>query len=136
MNTTFTKESLAAWIGDLMEAAKDDYSFSIAWFKGTENSPFSIIGGWMPGFSEDYSDIFCISKSEPKYAMSIKIAVNNGNNGPYAYTDYEVMDMPTDKFGEVDDTCVPLEWDDNPDVVADFYLTEWERIMTEHGEEV
>ena len=133
MNTTFTKESLAAWINDLIEAAKEDQSFSINWFKGTENSPFSIIGGWMPGFSEDYSGIFYTSKSEPKYAMSIKIAVNNG---PYAYTDYEVMDMPTDKFGEVDDTCVPLEWDDNPEVVADFYMTEWERIMSEHGESV
>lgn len=133
MNTTFTKESLAAWINDLIEAAKDDQSFSIAWFKGTENAPFSIIGGWMPGFSEDYSGIFYLSKSEPKYAMSIKIAVNNG---PYAYTDYEVMDMPTDKSGNVDDTCVPLEWDDNPAVVADFYLHEWERIMAEHGEEV
>ena len=129
MNTTFTKESLVAWIEDLMEAAKDDHSFSIAWFKETENSPFSIIGGWESGFSEDYSDIFCISKSEPKYAMSIKIAVNDG---PYAYTDYEVMDMPIDKLGEVDDTCVPLEWDDNPEAVADFYMHEWERIMTEH----
>ena len=129
MNTTFTKESLVAWIEDLMEAAKDDHSFSIAWFKETENSPFSIIGGWESGFSKDYSDIFCISKSEPKYAMSIKIAVNDG---PYAYTDYEVMDMPIDKLGEVDDTCVPLEWDDNPEAVADFYMHEWERIMTEH----
>jgi hypothetical protein len=64
--------------------------------------------------------------------MSIKIAVNNG---PYAYTDYEAMDMPTDKFGEVDDTCVPLEWDDNPERVAEFYKSEWERIMAEHGEE-
>jgi hypothetical protein len=132
MKINFTIEELAEWVEDLIDAAKDDHSFSIAWFKGTENSPFSIIGGWESGFSEDYSDIFCISKSEPKYAMSIKIAVNNG---PYAYTDFEAMDMPTDKFGEVDDTCVPLEWDDNPEAVAAVYIHEWERIMSEHGEE-
>ena len=133
MKTNFTIEELATWIEDLMDAAKDDQSFSIAWFEGTENAPFSIVGGWMPGFSEDYSDIFCVSKSNPKYAMSIKIAVNNG---PYAYTDYEVMDMPTDKFGEVDDTCVPLEWYDNPNLVAAFYMHEWERITEAHGEEI
>lgn len=131
MKTNFTIEELAEWIEDLIEAAKDDQTFSIAWFKGTENAPFSIVGGWMPGFSEDYSGIFYISKSEPKYAMSIKIAVNKG---PYAYTDYEVMDMPTNKLGEVDDTCVPLEYDDNPNQVAMFYMHEWERIMVEHGE--
>lgn len=126
MNTTFTKESLVEWIKDLIEAAKDDKSFSIAWFKGTENSPLSIIGGWMPGFSEDYSNIFYISKTEPKYAMSIKIVDNTDS---FAYPDYETMDMPINKLGEVEDTCVPLEWDDNPELVAEFYIHEWERLM-------
>lgn len=126
-----TIESLAKWIANLKEEAKKDESFSIAWFGDTKDEPFSIIGGWLDGFSEDYSDIFCMSKSNPTYAMCIKIAVNEG---PYAYTDFEIMNMPVDPAtGEVDDTCVPLEWDDDPEYAAQFFLSEWERIMKEYG---
>jgi len=132
MTTTTTIKNLAAWIDDLKEAAKDDNCFSIAWFKDTENSPFAIIGGWQKMFKEDYSDLFCCSKTEPEYVMCIKIAKNEG---PYAYTDFDAMNMPTDKLGNVDDTCIPLEWDDSSEAAAAFFLCEWERIMTEHGED-
>ena len=133
MTNNFTIESLATWIRDLIEAAKDDQSFCIAWFKETEEAPFSIIGGWMEGFSEDYSDILCISKSNPKYAMCVKIAVNEG---PYAYTDFEIMNMPLDKNGEVDNTCIALDLDEDVYGMAQFFKTEWERIMEEHTEAV
>lgn len=129
MNNNFTIERLAAWIRDLIEAAKNDQSFSIAWFKETKDEPFSIIGGWMEGFSEDYNDVLCISKSNPKYAMCVKIAVNEG---PYAYTDFEVMDMPIDKNGEVDNTCIALDLDEDVYGMAQFFKTEWERIMKEY----
>ena len=132
-NRTETLKNLASWIRDLKEAAKDDYSFSIAWFVPTTNSPFSIIGGWMDGFDPEYSDIFCISKSNPKYVMAVKIAINDG---PYAYTDFEIMNMPYDpETGDVDNTCIPLEWDDNPDCAAEFFLGEWERIMETYKED-
>jgi hypothetical protein len=132
MNNKFTIESLAQWINDLKEAAKDDTSFSIAWFKGTENEPFSIIGGWMEGF-ENYSGVLCTSKTEPTYAMCIKIAINEG---PYAYTDFEIMNMPWDEdSGEVDDTCIALEYDDDSESLAQFFEMEWERIMKEYSEE-
>ena len=123
-----TIESLAAWIEDIKEAAKDDTSFSIAWFKETEDKPLSIVAGWQKMFTEDndYSDIFCISKSHPEYVMCIKIAENDG---PYAYTDFDAMNMPTDEFGDVEDTCMPLEWSDPPEVAAQFFLMEWERLM-------
>jgi hypothetical protein len=129
-NNTIIK-NLAAWIEDIKEAAMDDNCFSIAWFKDTENSPFAIIAGWMGDFSESYSDIFYISKSEPKYAMCVKIAVNDG---PYAYTDFEAMDMPVDKFGNVDDTCIVLEQGDDSESLAAFLLCEWERISETYGE--
>lgn len=128
-----TIKNLAAWIEDIKEAAKDDNCFSIAWFKETEQSPFSIVGGWMKGDFENYSDIFCVSKSEPKYVLAIKIAVNEG---PYAYTDFDAMNMPLDENDEVDDTCIPLEWDDSAEAAAQFFLHEWERIMKAHGEEI
>jgi len=79
-------------------------------------------------FKEDYSDLFCCSKSQPEYVMCVKIVKNDG---PYAYTDFEAMNMPTNRFGEVDDTCIPLEWDDSPEYAAEFFLHEWERIMRE-----
>ena len=134
MNTVFTKESLAAWIVEIKEAAKDDTSFSIAWFPGTEPQPFSIIAGWADRFSDnsEVDDMFCVSKSNPKYAMCIKIAENEG---PYAYTDYEIMNMPYEfETGDVDDTEQMLEWEDDPEKLAEFFAHEWERIMDTYGE--
>lgn len=134
INKTFSVIELADWIRALMEDAKKDEQFSIAWFDPTKDKPFSIIGGWMGGFSEDYSDLLCISKSEPTYAMCIKIAVNEG---PYAYTDFEVMNMPLDpETNGVDDTCIALEHEEDYEAMAIFFLNEWERIMKAHGEEV
>lgn len=120
---------LAEWIEALKEAAEDDNCFSVAWFKETEKEPFSIVGGWSEGFSEDYADLLHISKSNPSYAMCVKIIENKE---PYACADYDSLDMPVDKNGEVDDTCIALELEDNPEAVAMFYLNEWERITKEH----
>lgn len=134
MNYNETIKDLAAWLDDLKRSAKLDEPFAISWFKGTKDYPFAIIGGWTKGFSDDYADLLCISESESEYAMCVKIAINKGS---YAYTDYEVMNMPYDEeSGNVDDTEVALEWDDDSESLATWLLTEWERIMKEHGEEV
>lgn len=125
-------DKLADWLRDLIEAAKKDEQFSISWFKETENDPFSIIGGWMEGFSADYDDVLCVSKSNPEYAMCVKIAVNEG---PYAYTDFELMDMPIDPVtDEVDDTCIALDYDEDVVGLAQFLAGEWERITKEYGD--
>lgn len=136
MTTKFTKEQLAEWLDDIKEAAKDDTSFSIAWFKGTENEPLSIIAGWQECFANnsEVDDLFCCSKSQPKYVMCVKIAENEG---PYAYTDYEVMNMPYDRESmEAENTEVMLEWDDPTDYMAEFFMHEWERLMTDYGYEI
>ena len=135
MTIKFTKEQLAAWIEDIKEAAKDDTSFSIAWFEGTKNAPLAIIAGWSECFADnsEVNDLFCCSKSQPRYAMCIKIAENDG---PYAYTDYDAMNMPWDEESEeVENTEVMLEWDDPSDYVAEFFMHEWERIMETYAEE-
>lgn len=124
-------EKLADWLRVLIESAKKDEQFSIAWFKETENDPFSIIGGWMEGFSEDYGDVLCISKGDPSYAMCVKIAVNEG---PYAYTDFEIMNMPVTSEGDVDDTCIALDYDEDTTSLAQFLASEWERITKEYGD--
>jgi hypothetical protein len=129
MITKFTKEQLAGWIEEIKEAARDDTSFSIAWFNGTEDEPLSIIAGWMEYLADnsEVNDLFCCSKSQPRYVMCIKIAENKG---PYAYTDYEIMCMPLDRdTDEVEDTEVMLEWDDPTDYMAEFFMHEWERLM-------
>jgi hypothetical protein len=131
MTTKTTIKNLATWIEDIKEAAKDDNCFSVAFFKDTEHEPFAIVAGWQKMFREDYSDLFCVSKSHPEYVMCVKIVTNDGQGCP----DFEALNMPTDKFGEVDDTCIPLEWDDPSEVAAQFFLMEWERIMDEHREE-
>ena len=126
MNKTFTKEALAGWVKGLMQAAKEDEQFTVSWFIPTKESPLSIVGGWQNGFAPSEADLFCQSKSEPTYAMCIKIVVNEG---PYAYCDFETLDMPMDDREEVEDTCIALEWKDDPAKVADFYMHEWERMM-------
>ena len=66
--------------------------------------------------------------------MSIKVAENDG---PYAYTDYEIMNMPWDsESGDVDDTEVFLEWDDPVDYMADHFMAEWSRVMTRYCAEL
>lgn len=135
MNKTFTKEQLTSWIVGLQEAAKNDEQFLVDWFKRTKEEPFSIVGGWLEtGFDPSNQDCFCISKSNPKYAMAVKIIVNEG---PYAYCDFEILNMPMDVNNpeEVDDTCLILEWDDNPAAIADFFYGEWERLLATLKEE-
>ena len=127
MNTNFTINELATWIGGLQDSAKNDESFSVAWFKPTENSPISIVGGWLGGnYPGVNADLFCESKSNPGYIMSVKIIENKG---PYAYADFEILDMPIEVNDEVDDTCQMLEWEDDPEAIATFFLGEWQRMM-------
>lgn len=135
MEKTFTIEQLAGWIEEIKEAAKDDYAFSIAWFKPTESCPFAIIAGWQQCYSEpeEVDSSFCSSKSNPTYVMCIKIAENEG---PYAYTDYEVMNMPWDReTEEVDDTEIMLEWSDPADYLAAHFMAEWMRLMSAYENE-
>ena len=133
MNTTVNVSTLAKWIKELKKKAKRDEQFLVSWFDETMDKPYSIVGGWDSGFSDKFEDVFCSSKTDPGYVMCIKVIKNEG---PYAYADFEILDMPEDKDGVVDDTCIPLEWDDDPEYAAQFFLGEWERIMKEHGEEI
>jgi hypothetical protein len=44
------------------------------------------------------------------------------------------MNMPWDESnGEVDDTCIALEYDDDSETLAQFFLMELERITKEYG---
>lgn len=131
MKNKITVESLAVWIAGIKECAKQDTEEQIFWFVPTMDKPFTIVAGWQKLF--DFPEVFCTSKSQPAYVMCIKIAENKE---PCIYPDFDSFNMPLDKNGEVDDTCVPLEWDDSPEAAAEFFLMEWERIMKEHGEEV
>jgi hypothetical protein len=112
---------LAAWLESLKTTAKNDEQFSVEWFGPTKNDHFAIVAGWMSGFSDDYSDLLCISKSNPKYAMCVKIIENEG---PYAYADFEILDMPMNEDGDVEDTCIVLEYNDDTEALAQFFAGE------------
>ena len=127
--TDVTIKNLAEWIDSLKGFAEGDHELLVSWFKGTKDMPFCIVGGWMKGFSESYTDLLCVSKSQPEYAMCVKIAVNEG---PYAYADFESLPMPSDGHGTIDDTCIALEQGDDSESLATFLLCEFERIMAEH----
>jgi hypothetical protein len=126
MNTNFTIRELADWIAGLIDSAKKDEQFLVNWFKPTESLPISIVGGWLGGnYPGVNDDLFCSSKSSQEYIMCIKIIQNEG---PYAYTDFEMLSMPTEVAGEVDDTCQLLEWNDDPEQIATFFWGEWMRM--------
>ena len=122
MNNTFTKEALATWITGLINAAKNDEQFEVAWFTPTKNTRFSIIGGWVDdGISSDYADLFCMSKSCPTKVMCVDVVDNE---------DTLIVEE------EVESTHIVLEWDDNPICAAEFFMHEWERLMEEVGKAV
>ena len=127
MINTFTKDALAGWVNGLIQAAKEDEQSSVSWFIPTKDSPISIVGGWLGGnYPGVNDDLFCVSKSNPEYIMCIKIIQNKS---PYAYTDFEMLSMPTEVTGEVDDTCQLLEWNDDPEQIATFFWGEWQRMQ-------
>lgn len=122
MNTTFTKEALATWIAGLIDAAKNDEQFDVAWFTPTENTRFSIIGGWVDdGVSSDYADLFCMSKFCPTKVMCVDVVDNE---------DTLIVEE------EPETTHIVLEWNDSAEAAAEFFMHEWERLMEEAGEEV
>lgn len=129
MNTNVIIKHLAKWIDSLKELAKGDCHILVSWFKDTQDKPISIVGGWMKGFSESYSDLLCMSTTNPECAMCVKIVLNEG---AHAYVDFESLHAPSSD-GEVDNICIALEVEDNSESLATFLVCEWERLMKEHS---
>lgn len=131
-----TKE-LVSWLEGLANAAKNDESFSVSWFGPTKDAPYSIVGGWESGFNGSGYDTLCFSQSNPDYAMCVKVIVNEG---PYAYCDFGTLNMPLNQDGDVHDTCIALEYDEDFLSLAQYFmkevrflnhdLDEWEQSIT------
>jgi hypothetical protein len=120
------------WIAGLQMSAENDDRFDVAWFNDTKNEKFSIVGGWLEsGFSADDRDLFCLSESNPKYVMAVKVIANDG---PYTYCDFETLNMPVAEDGEVDDTLFILEWDTDAAGLAMILYEELERITKAYQE--
>ena len=117
--------NLEDWLKSLITRAEEDDNFLVSWFDDTKDDSISLVGGWSEGFSEDFNDILYISKSSPSYALCVKIAVNDG---PYAYVDFDTLDMPTSSDGTVEDTCIVIERNEDISGLASFLSCEFERI--------
>ena len=129
MNNNVTIKHLARWIGSLKEIAKGDCDILVSWFKDTQDKPISIVGGWMKGFSEKYSDLLCMSRTNPEQAMCVKIVLNEG---AHTGVDFENLKVPHGDEAE-ENICIALELEDNSESLATFLVCEWERLMKEHG---
>lgn len=116
---------LEDWLKSLIKKAEEDDNFLVSWFDDTKDDSISLVGGWSEGFSKDFNDILYISKSSPSYALCVKIAVNDG---PYAYVDFDTLDMPTSSDGTVEDTCIVIERNEDISGLASFLECELERI--------
>jgi hypothetical protein len=125
---TINIEHLAAWIDTLIEYAKNDTAISASWFGGTKNAEFSIVGGWLEGFSAEYSDIMYISRSRPDRAMCVKIIVNNRSDSRFS-----ILPMPVGADGSIENTCIAINIDEDVFGMAQFFAGEWERITRELG---
>lgn len=131
MNTENMIKEVTAWLEKLREAAFKDEAIEISWFNGTRDEPFAIVGGWSDGCSEGYENLLCTSKADPCYVMCVKIAVNKLSY-EYVVVDFDSINMPVSKAGDVDDTCVALEREDDLEELATWLVGEWERIMKEY----
>jgi hypothetical protein len=130
MNTK-TITLLAEWLEGLIREAELDTNLSFSQFTaaGDDDVPFVLAGGWSEGYSESCNDILYMSKTHPTYAMCVKIAVKASSS---TYVNFDSLEMPTYKHGEVDDTCIPLERGEDPKEAAKFFLMEFERVCKEY----
>ena len=129
-SSKLNKNELVTFLSSLITDAKNDEKFSIAWFNPTKGLPFAIIGGWQDGFDPDITDGLFHSASSPTYVMCVKIAVNEG---PYAYTDFEIMNMPCREGEDVyDSEWILLDCTDL-DQLAEDIITDYEYICKEYG---
>ena len=120
-----TLKDLTNWIDMVIDEAKKDTDKTLFWFN--KDDKFSIVAGWTKCFfEEDCSDLFYLSKSNPEYAMSIKIITNDCCD---ACTDFDALNMPVSKNNEVDDVSIILEQGDNSKLLSIFFLSELDRII-------
>lgn len=114
------------WVNNLRDIAERDESIAYSIYRPDFcRGEFAIVGGWMEGFGAEQADFLYISESDPRYAMCIKVVVDDG---PWAFAEFETLNMPIGEDGEVDDTCIALERDDDSESIALFYLNEIDRI--------
>lgn len=119
-----TVQEITTWLKEITANPAED--IAIFWFNKTKHSPLSIIGGWCGGFSEEYKDLLYLSEEDPTYALCVKIVLNQG---PYAYTDFELMDMSTNDEGDIEDTLIAIQRDDDDlEALAKFLFGEWQRL--------
>lgn len=117
--------NLTKWLEDLINKAELDTE-SVSYFRDTKDSPYCIVGGWGEGYSDELTDLVYTSKSNPDYAMCVKIVKQE--DSPDVNLDY-LLEVVNPETGDVEFETLPIERDDNLTELARFLISEWERIL-------
>ena len=122
---------LTDWFETLMTKASENKEIDIEWYNyGTESEavstiPYFIVAGWAEGYDTNYNDILFVKDNK---ALSVKLVPNYG----YMGHTFDSLSMPVDKSGEVEYICMAIEREDEPEGLAEFFLSELERLMKEY----
>lgn len=83
----------------------------------------AICVGWLPGYGKEKRDDVIQSVSEPDFAINAGIKVYTSDD---MRTDYEFINMPYYDNGEVLQTDVSIEPDEDYDKLAEYFLKEYD----------
>ena len=113
------------------EEIRDFIKESVEWLisedMGCCTLPFddrlAICVGWLPGYGEEKRDDCIQSENEPDFAINAGIKVYTSDD---MRTDYEFINMPYRDNGDVLQTDVSIEPDEDYDKLAEYFLKEYE----------
>ena len=83
----------------------------------------AICVGWLPGYGEEERDDCIQSKDDPDFAINAGIKVYTSDD---MRTDYEFINMPYRDNGDVLQTDVSIEPNEDYDALAEYFLKEYE----------
>ena len=116
----YTKEQIVKFLKDAVEWLKDE-DMGCTTLKLDDR--LAICVGWLPGYGKEHRDDAIQSKEEPDYAINAGIKVWTSDD---MRTDYEFINAPYYKNGEVWMSDVSISPDDDYDEIADYLIKEYE----------
>jgi len=116
----YTKEEIAKGLKEAVEwlIDQDEGCVTIKL-----DDKLGICVGWLPGYGEEHRDDVIQSKAEPDFAINAGIKVYTSDD---MRTDYEFINMPYYENGDVVQTDVSIEPNENYEELAEYFLKEYD----------